>query len=333
MTIEGIFSDWRKKKFKPVYWLGGEEEYYIDKLVKFAETKILTDSEASFNLTVFYGRDASWGDIINACRRYPMFSEKQVVIIKEAQNLKEIDKLEPYISHPLYSTILVIAYKNKKLDARTRFAKLIKEKSEFISTKKMYDNALPEWVNKQVSSFGYSITGKANALLVDHIGNDLGRIENEIEKILVNLTDRKTITEDDIENFIGISKDYNIFELQSAIAEKNFQKAIQIIKYFGENDNAPSIHLILPSLFAFFSKAYMASSIQRSEAEIAQQIGVSPYFVKNYVQAFRLYGLSGIRIILLLLGQYNLKSVGINTPRISDEALLKEMIFKIMGEA
>lgn len=196
MSVERVLSDWKKRVYAPLYWFEGEEEFYIDKAINYAEKNILTESEASFNQTIFYGRDANWADITNACMRYPMFAERQIVIIKEAQHLKEIDKLEGYINKPLSSTILIVGYKDKKLDARTKFAKLIKEKGVLVSTKKMYESALPEWVNKTVSENGFSISPKATALLVDHIGNDLSRIENEIEKIIINLKDRKKITEE-----------------------------------------------------------------------------------------------------------------------------------------
>lgn len=330
MAIEKILNEWKKKVFKPVYWLEGEEEYYIDKLVDYAEHRILSDSEASFNLTIFYGRDSNWADIVNACRRYPMFSDFQVVLIKEAQHLKEIDKLDSYFQNPLHSTVLVVAYKDKKLDARTKFAKLVKEKAEVLVTKKMYDSALPDWVNKMVNGLGYTITPKGNALLVEHIGNDLNRIENEIEKILINVGSRKSITEEDIEQFVGISKEYNIFELQSALANKDMPKAIKIIQYFGANPKVAPMQLVLPSLYAFFSKVYMTYGVSGADDMIAKQIGVSPFFMKDYLKASKTYGFNGTEKILLLLHQYNLKSIGINSARVEDADLMKELVVKAM---
>lgn len=330
MAVEKILNEWKKRVFKPIYWLEGEEEYYIDKLVEFAEHRILSESEASFNLTTFYGRDANWADVINTCRRYPMFSDFQVVLIKEAQHLKEIDKLDAYFQNPLYSTLLVVAYKDKKLDARTRFAKLVKEKAEVFSTKKIYDSALPDWVNKMVNGLGYTITPKANALMVEHIGNDLSRIENEIEKILINVGSRKSITEEDIEQFVGISKEYNIFELQSALANKDMPKAIKIVQYFGANPKAAPMQLVLPSLYSFFSKVYMTYGISGGEDMIAKQIGVSPFFIKDYLKASKNYSFSGTKKILILLHQYNLKSIGVNAARVEDADLMKELVVKAM---
>jgi DNA polymerase-3 subunit delta len=330
MAVEKIINEWKKKVFKPVYWFEGEEEYYIDKLVDYAEHKILSESESSFNLSVFYGRDAGWADIVNACRRYPMFAEKQVVIVKEAQHLKDIEKLEPYIQQPLHSTILIISYKDKKLDARTKFAKSVKEKTELFSTKKMYDSALPGWVDKLVQEWGYTITPKANMLLVQHIGNDLNRIEKEIEKMLINLGNRKSIMEEDIEQYIGISKEYNIFELQSAFAFKDLPKAMRIIQYFGSNPKAAPLQLLLPTLHSFFTKVYMMSNLNADENTIAKQIGVSPFFVKDFTRAYKIYGFSGIEKLLLLLHQYNLKNIGIHAANVKDESLMKELVVKAM---
>ena len=252
MAVEKIISDWKKGVFKPVYWLEGEEEYYIDKVIEHAEHRILPESESAFNLSVFYGKDANWADVINACRRYPMFAERQVVILKEAQHMREVDRLESYVDNPLHSTVFVVSYKDKKIDGRTRFAKVLKEKGVLVTTKKMYENQLPEWTQELVQSKGLAISPKGLALLVDHIGNDLSRIENEIDKLSVNLGKRKTITEEDIETFIGVSKEFNVFELQGALAKKDLAKAIRIIQYFEANPKAAPIQLVLPSLYSFF---------------------------------------------------------------------------------
>lgn len=331
MTVDKVISDWKKKIYKPVYWIEGDEEFYVDMLVNYAEQHILSESEASFNLTIFYGKDAQWADIVNTCRKYPMFSDRQVVIVKEAHQLKDADMLAPYIESPLDSTILIIACKDKKLDGRSKFAKLVKDNTVYILTKKIYDSALPEWVNTYVKGLGYTISPKANALIVDHIGNDLSRIKNEIDKILINLGDRKSITEEDVENYVGISKEYNVFELQAAIASKDLGKAISIIQYFGANPKMGPIQMVLPSLYSFFSKVYMVFGVGGGEDAVAKQIGVSPYFVKNYTQAARLYGARNIEKILLLLHQYNLKSVGVNTAPTEDAELMKEMVVKIMA--
>src|SRR5215218_1517278 len=247
MSAEKIIAELKKGVHKPIYWLEGEEEFFIDRVTDYAEHNLLNESEKSFNLSVFYGKDAEWADIVNACRRYPMFSDKQVVVLKEAQAMRNIERLESYIEKPLASTTLVIAYKNKKVDGRTKLAKLLKEKGIVLTTKKLYDNELPEWTQQLIKTKGYAINRKALFLLIDHIGNDLNRLNNEIDKLALNLGERKNITDDDIENFVGISKEFNVFELQQAIASRDLYKAIRIIQYFGSNPKAAPLQLVFPS--------------------------------------------------------------------------------------
>jgi DNA polymerase III subunit delta len=324
-------SDWKKKSFKPLYWFEGEEEYYINKLVDYAEHCILPESEASFNLSIFYGKDADWADVLNACRRYPMFADRQVVLLKEAQQMKDIGKLESYFQNPLDSTVFVVSYKEKKVDGRSKLAKLIKEKGELLTLKKLYDNQLPEWTHELVESKGFTISQRALLLLVDHIGNDLIRIENEINKLLLNLGDRKNITEDDIEEYVGVSKEYNVFELQDALSKKDLAKALRIIQYFGSNPKAAPLQLLLPSLYGFFSKTYMLfGHTGNDEKAMAASISVNPYFLKDYLLAAKTFGLEGIESCLLLLHEYNLRSIGINNINAEDVSLLKEMAVKMM---
>jgi DNA polymerase-3 subunit delta len=332
MNVEKILADLQKHTYKPVYWLEGEEEFFIDQVIDYAEKKILSEDEASFNLTIFYGRDTSWPDLINACRKYPMFSDKQVVILKEAQAMKDIDKLENYIEKPLASTLLFVAYKGKKIDGRTKIAKLLKDKSVLLTTKKLYDNELPEWTSELVKLKGYNLTNKALFLLIDHIGNDLSRLNNEINKLILNLYDRRNITEDDVESFVGISKEFNVFELQQAIANKDLYKAIRIIQYFESNPKAAPIQLIFPSLYNYFSKVQMIYSVpSRDEKSVAAAIGVNAYFVRDYLQTAMKYSNQEIEKILLLLHQYNLKGIGVNDIGSTDAMLLKEMTVKMIA--
>lgn len=335
MSAEKIIADLKKKNFKPFYWLEGEEPFFIDEIMNYAEHKILSQSEASFNLTVFYGKDADWAAIINACRRYPMFSENQVVLLKEAQQMKDTDleKLEGYFENPLKSTIFVVSYKDKKIDARKKIAKTIKTKGELFSTKKIYDSHLPQWVNEMVVNHGLTINPKSVAMIVDNIGNDLSRIKNEVEKLSVNLGNRKNITEDDVETYIGVSKDYNVFELQDAIGKKNLAKALKIIQYFEKNPKSTPIQLILPSLYSYFSKVFtIFSGTSSNEKEIAASVGINPYFIKDYMVAVKNYQYEGIEKILLLLHHYNLKSIGIgNNNNYTDADLMKELVIKIMA--
>src|SRR4030095_4904659 len=333
MLANNIISDWKKQAYKPIYWLEGEEEYFIDKVMDYAESQILNESETGFNLMVFYGKDADWASVMNACRRYPMFADRQVILLKEAQQMRDLEKLESYIENPLASTIFVVSYKEKKVDGRTRFAKLLKEKGVLLTTKKLYENQLPEWTEELVQSKELSISQKALMLLVDHIGNDLSRIENEIDKISINLGKRTTITEDDVEQYVGVSKDFNVFELQAAIASKNLPKAIQIIQYFEANPKAAPIQLVLPSLYSFFSKVFMIFGLNtRDEKTIAAAISVNTFFIKDYLKAAAIYTYPDVEKLILLLGEYNLKSIGIHSSGVADASLLKEMVVKMIAK-
>jgi len=333
MSVEKIITSWKNNVFKPVYWIEGEEDFYINKVIDYAEHHILNEAEAGFNLTVFYGKDANWPDVVNACCRYPMFAERQVVLLKEAQHMKDLEKLEHYISKPLVSTIFIISHKEKKLDGRTALARTLKDKPgiEILTTKKLRDNQLSEWTSELVLSKGFTLSQKALVLIVENIGNDLSRIEKEIEKLSVNLGERKNITEDDIEKYVGISKEYNMFELQDAFGKKDLSKAIRIIQYFETNPKAYPIQLILPTIYSFFSKCFMVFSVMESDEKgIASAIGVSTFFVKNYLVAVKQYTFEGIERAILLLHEYNLKSVGINNSGTKDASLLKELAYKII---
>lgn len=331
MSAEKILSSWKKKDFKPLYWFDGEEDYYIDQLMDHAEHKILSASEAEFNLTVFYGRDADWASVLNACKRYPMFAEKQVVLLKEAQHMKDIEKLESYIEAPLASTIFIVAYKTKTLDKRTKLYKLLSKNAEVFTSAKIKDEKVQDWIAETVKAKGYEMQPKAISLLEEHIGNDLSRIANEIDKLSLNLEGKKQIDEDDIEKYIGISKEYNVFELQAAIAKKDAARAIKIIRYFGANPKAGPIQMVLPALYSSFSKIYAVFGMpDKSEAALKPLFYYNSLAVKNAQDTMRMYGYEGIERILLLLHHYSLKGVGIGSSGTSDESLMKEMVMKMM---
>jgi DNA polymerase-3 subunit delta len=331
MSAEKILSSWKQKKYKPVYWLQGEEEYYIDQLVDFAEHHLLPPAEAEFNLTVFYGRDADWAVVMNARKRYPMFAERQVVLIKEAQHMKDIEKMESYIASPLASTILVVAYKGKSLDKRTKLHKLILSDAELFNSEKIKEYKIHEWIAELVHSKGYNIQPKSIAMLEEHIGNDLSRIANEIDKLSLNLAGKKNIEEDDIEKYIGISKEYNVFELQDAIAKKDLVKAIKILNYFQSNPKAVPIQQALPALYAFISKTYAAFGMSDKSDNALKPLF---YFNVHSLQQGKLmmknYGYPGVERLLLLLHHYNLKSVGVGDNGTPGPLLMKEMVSKMM---
>jgi DNA polymerase-3 subunit delta len=332
MTASSIITNWKNKEYKPIYWLEGDEDYFIDEVMEYAEKKILSDSEAEFNQTIFYGKDANWADIVNACRRYPMFAERQVVLLKEAQQMKDVEKLEGYFENPLPSTIFVVSYKGKTLDGRQKFSKLIKKKGEVFQSKKMYENQLPGWINSYLQANGFTIKPKALALLIDHIGNDLSRIVNEIEKLSLNLGAEKNITEDDIEKYIGISKEYNIFELQNALSRKDQQKAIRIIQYLEANPKAVPVQLILPSLYSYFSKILSVYQMHdKSEHAIKPVFNYNPSLVEQVMENIKNYSFLEMEQVILLLHDSNLKSIGIGNLGISIGALMKELSYKIMN--
>ncbi|MCW3093453.1 MAG: holA [Ferruginibacter sp.] len=332
MSAQKIIGDWKNKLFKPVYWLEGEENYYIDLLMNYAEHKILLESEASFNLTVFYGKDANWSDVVNACMRYPMFAEKQVVLLKEAQQMKDLDRLDNYIERPLASTIFVVSYKEKTLDKRTKLYKTIKKDGEVFTSEKVRDYKLAEWVTDYLKSQDFTMTSRAIGLLTEHLGNDLNRIVNELEKLTLNLGQRKSITEDDIEKYVGVSKEYNVFELQDALGKKDLPKAIRIIQYFESNPKAAPIQMVLPALYGFFSKLYIVCGMaDKSEAAVRPLFFNNSFAAKDAVAAIKKYSYEGVERSLLLLHEYNLKSVGVNSPGLPDASLMKEMVVKMMG--
>ncbi|WP_212006293.1 DNA polymerase III subunit delta [Chitinophaga sp. HK235] len=331
MEYQDIIRDWKQKKFRPLYWLEGEEDFFIDQVTNYAEHHLLDEAEKGFNLTILYGKDTDWTAVVNTCRRYPMFAERQVVVLKEAQAMRDLLKLEAYIENPLASTVFVVAHKQGKIDGRSKLAKLIKEKGVLLATKKMYDNQLPAWVESYVSSRELAISQKAAILLVDHIGNDLSRIANEIDKLLVNLPAGKKIDEGDIEKYVGISKEYNVFELQNAIGQKNTAKVFRIISYFAANPKAAPIQMTLPALYNFFAKVNLIFGVKGGEKEVATALGVHPFFVKDYMNAARQYGPEGTEKAILLLHQYNLRSIGINDSGVEDGELMKELMYKVMN--
>ena len=331
MSVEKIIGSWKKKVFKPVYWLEGEEEYYIDQVIDFAEHHLLPEAEAEFNLTVFYGKDADWAAVINACRRYPMFAEKQVVVLKEAQHMKDIDKLEGYIASPLATTIFVVGYKAKGVDKRTKLYKILQTNAEVLTTKKIAEGKMQEWIIELAKSKGYTIQPKSASLLEEHTGNDLSRIANEIDKLSVNLQNKKTIDDDDIEKFIGISKEYNVFELQAAIAKKDLAKSIKIINYFDANPKAAAIQMVLPALYAYFSKIYAVYGMNdKSDAALKPLFYFNPVSLAQAKDAMKNYGYGGIEKMLLLLHHYDLKSKGVGDSGTPGSMLMKEMVVKIM---
>lgn len=324
-----ILRDLKNKNYKPLYFLCGEEAYYIDKITAYIEENVLDENEKSFNQTVLYGRDVDLSAVIAEARRYPMMSDRTVVIVKEAQNIKDIERLGAYAENPTPSTVLVIAYKYKKLDGRKKESKTITANSVYLESEKFYDNQLPDFISQTVKEFQLTIHPTAAVLLAEYLGNDLGKIVNEIEKLSINLKPGAQITPDDIQNNIGISKDYNVFELQNALGKKDVLKANKIINYFGQNPKDHPFVLIPPSLYSYFVKLML---VQRTEdkSKLASVLKVSPFFVKDYQEAAQRYSPLKLVEIISILREYDLKSKGVDAGNIESGELMKEMIYRIL---
>ncbi|WP_423128880.1 DNA polymerase III subunit delta [Gaoshiqia sp. Z1-71] len=331
MNYEDILANLRNKIYHPVYLLMGEESYFIDQISDYIANHVLTEAEKGFNQHILYGKDLEVDTIITYARRFPMMSNHQVVIIREAQNLKKIEDLEPYVNNPLNSTILVINYKYKTIDKRKTFAKLIDKKGVLFESKKIYDNQLPAWINSYLSAQKYSIEPQASAMLAEYLGTDLSKVANELNKLIISLPENSRITPDHIEKNIGISKDFNIFELQNALADRNVLKTNQIINYFAANPNSNPFTRTVASLFFYFMKILTYHFLEdKSQNAVASSLQISPYFVRNYVAAAKQYPIKKVVEIISILREYDLKSKGMGNVSSSAEELQKEMIYRIL---
>lgn len=332
MTFEQITADINRKIYHPVYLLHGEEPYFIDAITDLIEKTVLTETEREFNQTIVYGRDIEIGSIIDMARRFPMMANYQVVIVKEAQELeKKIEDLQIYIDKIQPSTILVLAYKYKKFDKRKTLAKSIEKKGVLFESAKLYDNQVPGWINEQIKAKGFAIRPEATQMLAEYLGTDLSRISNEIEKLLINLPAGSTIDGTIIERNIGISKDYNVFELQNALGTKDIKKANRIINYFAANTKQNPTIMVVTVLFGFFMKLMIYHQLtDKSRNNAASALSVNPFFVKDYITAAENYSFRKLRAIIGLLREYDLRLKGINNGSTDESELLRELIFKIL---
>lgn len=333
ITKEQLIKDLQNKIYHPVYFLTGDEPYYIDKITDFILSTVLTESEKAFNQTIIYGKDNDAIAVTNTAKRFPMMSNYQLVVVKEAQELKNFDDLVYYIEKPLKSTILVLNYKYKALDKRKKIAKALQENSVFFESKKLYDNKIPEWISSALARKKYKIEPKAAVLLTEFLGTDLSRISNELDKLIIVLNDNsKVITSQDIERNIGISKEYNNFELQNALATKNVLKANQIINYFAENQKNNNIVVTVSTLFSFFSKLLVYITLEdKSRTNVRSQLKLaSEFFASDFEFAHRNYNKHKVIEIISLLRDCDAKSKGYGNVSVDAGDLLKELIFKIL---
>lgn len=331
IKFDQILSDINMRRFTPVYLLEGEETYYIDEISKLLEEKVLKPEEKSFNMTIAYGKDISPLEIKMAARRYPMMSEYQLIIIKEAQNLSDLDVLEDYLEKPMETTILVLCYKGKKVDKRKKSGKLFSKYTHFTSDR-LRDHEISSWIERYIKSKGRNIDIKAVQLIADYLGNDLGKISNEIDKMLINVkSDVAIIGIPHVEQNIGISKDYNVFELGKALGQKNFNKSIQIANYFAANAKTDGLIPMIAYLYLFFSKVYAYNSMRnKPRKEIAIAIGVNEFFLDDYKIAGSNYNQSMLEEIFANLKYYDLRSKGVNNGSTEESQLIIELVVKIL---
>lgn len=331
MNYEDILANLRKKIYHPIYFLMGEESYFIDQITEYISKNVLTEAEKGFNQHVLYGKDTDIDTIISNARRFPMMANHQVIIVKEAQNIKKIEDLEPYIEKPLTSTILVINYKYKSIDKRKSFAKKLAKGSVLFESKKIYDNQLPGWIDSYLASHQYSIMPQAAAMLAEYLGTDLSKVSNELNKLIISLPEGTKITPDHIEKNIGISKDYNIFELQNALGEKNVLKTNKIINYFAANPGSNPITRTISSLYYYYMKILTYHFLKdKSQNAVAAALQVPPFFVRSYIAAAKVYNPKKLVEIMGILREYDMKSKGFGNVSTSAGDLQKEMIYRIL---
>ncbi len=332
MDYDQILDNLKKKIYHPVYFLCGEEPYYADMVSDYIENNVLTEAEKGFNQSVYYGKDTEITTVLEASRRFPMMASHQVIIVREAQSWKNLKPLAKYLAAPSKPTILVINYKYSKPDGRTPEFKEIRDKTVYLETKKLRDYQIPAWIENFVKARGYAITPQASQMLSDFLGADLSKVANELNKLFLVVEKGSRITPDDVEKNIGISKDYNPFELTDALGSKNILKANRIINHFGSNPNAYPMNQIMGVLFGYFSKLFKIHFLtDKSEKGVAAGLSLNPYIAKGYIDASKRYNKTKLFEIIGILREYDLKSKGLESGTgVSQGELLKEMVYKIL---
>jgi DNA polymerase-3 subunit delta len=328
--VQEIISHIKNGKVQSIYVLDGEEPYYIDLITHVFEQDFLPIQDKDFNQSVFYGKDAEWSSVVNECRSYPAFAAKRLVILKEAAQMKDFAKLESYMQSPSETTILVIAHKYKKVDGRSSILKAIKKNGYYATFDKLRDYQVADWISKYCSENKFTISSLNSALLANYLGNDLQKIVNEIQKVAINLKDQEEINEDLIEKYIGISKDYNIFQFPTALLERNTEKAFKIANYFMANPKEAPLVVVTATLYGQFSKLYQYHFVKNlPDKDIAAQLKISPYFVKDFKSAAQTFNLTQTAEAIHLIHAYNLNAIGMNVSN-NSISLLKELTTRIL---
>ncbi|MBS3806782.1 MAG: DNA polymerase III subunit delta [Bacteroidales bacterium] len=335
MEYKDLAEELKKGHYRNIYFFHGKEPYFIDRLTHYIQENALSESERSFNQTILYGKDTDTETVINTAKRYPMMAQRQVVIVKEAQNLKGLEKLLYYLQKPQQKTILVISYKYGSLDKRTRLYKALKDPVAEFESKKIPDHKVPEWILKYIKKRKLTMDSDAAVLMTEFLGNDLDKITHELDKLLLALPNDQThITSAHIEKNIGISKEYNPFELNKALAEKNVVKANRIIRHFGKNPSEYAMPMIIGSMYFFFSKVlgyhFLTPEERKNKYKVATRLKAYPNSVWQYEKATKKYSYQKAAHIISYLREYDMKSKGVNNVSASEEDLLKELVFKIL---
>ena len=336
--IKQIENDIKNNTYSPIYLFMGEEEYYIDYLTKLIINNSLQDHEKDFNLNILYGKDTLISDIISILKQYPVMSERKLVVVKEAKDLSKkdaegnsLDDLLNYVNNPLNSTILVLNFKHKSLDKRKAIYKAILKNGLIYESKRLYENQAQDWILSYLKSFNFIIDKKSSFLITELLGTEINKIANELDKLIVLKGKNKTITQDDIEKYIGISKEFNVFELRKAIGERDLFKCMKIIDYFSKNPKSNPLVVVISLVFDFFIKLFIYHSLSdKSDRSIASALKVNPYFVKDYSSAARNYSMKTISSKISILREFDLKSKGLGANNTSNSDILKELIFKLL---
>lgn len=332
MTHHSIIKDIQVGKYSPLYFLHGDEPYYIDLIADFIENNILNEAEKAFNQIVLYGKDIDYKQVVDEARQFPMMSNLRVIIVKEAQDLKSINDLATYFEKPARSAVLVFCYKYKKLDKRTKISKLLEENGVVFESKKLYDNQVVPWIKEYLSAKGLKPAAGAAELLGEYIGADLQKLSNEIDKLGLNFKQGDTIKQEDVKELIGVSKEFDVFEFQKSLGEKNYAKALLIANYFGKNQNAHPIVMLLSSIYGYFNKIMIAKYHgNKSDQELSKLLGVNPFFLTEYRVASKNYSFVQLTHIFESLKNCDKASKGVGSRRSDQTALLKDFLISCMA--
>ncbi|MGB3616857.1 MAG: DNA polymerase III subunit delta [Catalinimonas sp.] len=337
-TPESVLKELQAGRFAPVYFLQGDEPFYIDQIADWIEANALAPHERGFNQVVIYGKETDLPTVLNHARRFPMMAERQVVVVREAQELSDLNRepgqklLVSYLERPLPSTILLFCHKHKALDGRKKLAQVLDKRAVLVTTKRLYDNQVPGWIENYLRERRHSATPDAVRLIAESIGADLSRLSNEVDKLLINHRSDAPITPDEVQRYIGISKDYNVFELQRALAHRDALKAHRIVRYFAEDPKNHPLLPIIAVLFSFYGKILTAHACgNQSERELAKTLKINPYFVKEYLLARRNYPLPRAAAAVRALREADLQSKGVEGGTMNDGQIMRELLIRLLA--